>query len=145
MRSFFQPALVIFGLLTASAVALAVAPAPSFAGNYVNCVQPAGVAWRLTASKTGYAVDYRDSSLEDWQSSKEVASPLSEKALADLNATGSSHDPKDQATAALVWDNAHFLRLPPGWFDRYRSTGQNFTPELVLTGGGFGVFLCRSP
>ena len=116
-----------------------------WSGTFATCGQPEGATWRLAPAAGGYAVTYRNSSLEAWQAPPGLATVLAPADLARLNATGSSRDPRDQAQAALSWQQAHFLQLPTGWFDRYRAQDQAFTPDLVLTGGGYAVFLCRQP
>lgn len=111
-------------------------------GAYATCGQSEGNAWRLASLKGRIQVSYRANSLEVWTVVGE-AKPMDKQALAELNATGSSRAPQDQAIGALEWDHAHFLRMPSGWFDRYRQPGQDFNPDLVLTGNGQAVFLCR--
>ena len=125
-----------------SSVAFASSPSSSWVGAYATCGQSEGNAWKLTSLKGRIQVSYRPNSLEAWTTVGE-AKPMDKQALAELNATGSSRASQDQAVGALEWDHAHFLRMPTGWFGRYRQPGQDFNPDLVLTGNGQAVFLCR--
>jgi hypothetical protein len=135
----------VLGLALGAALsgAIQAAPVDGFAGTYRICDGASPVGWRLAPQGADLAVSIQLDAKAAWKKDVVPATPLSDAELAALNATGSSRAAADQAQAALAWNGAHFLRMPSGWFERYRQAGQTFTPDLILVGGGTVNLLCR--